>query len=222
MSGAWTFTIFTRFLGPCFFVFSWLRLFVLGSFVGFRVFFDSVELAFLVGGGDGGRFAGPAALDLDEAAFECPDETGVDGVFLVEVLESGGFVEGIVGGDDVFDGAVFLDDGLDAGAGFENFAVEHGVDGETGAAVGPLEVGDFADDGVFVVVERLVFGDVGVEELVEFAAVLVAQQGGVRRYEEFESGGAFAVGDGVAFGLLFSGCGLRAFGLRAILAGDLG
>lgn len=101
--------------------------------------------------------------------------------------------------------------GFEARAGFENFAVEHGVDGETGAAVGSLEAGDFADGGVFVFVECLVFGDVGVTEFVEFAAVVVDQEGGVRRNEEFEGGGAFAVGDGIATGLPLSGSGFRAF-----------
>ena len=207
---------YSLFGGGCF-VISSLLAFVLGSFGGFRgffvffVFFGSVELAFFIGGGDGCRFAGPAALDEDETAFECSDEAGVEGVFLVEVLESNGFVEGIVGGDDVFHRAVFLDDGFEGGAGFENFAVERGVDGEAGAEVGPLEVGDFADDGVFVLVEGLVFGDVGVVERVECEAVLVDQEGGVRRYEEFEGGGAFAVDDGIATGLPFSSFGFRAF-----------
>ncbi len=43
-------------------VFSRLRFFWLGSFAGFGVFFDSVQAALLVAGGDGGRFTGPGGV----------------------------------------------------------------------------------------------------------------------------------------------------------------
>ena len=179
------------------------------------------DIRVLVITGSGRGFC--AGLDLDQAAL-LPDMTPIEmfagqetwarsiaGFRHMEkpvIAAVNGFVacEGFLGGERDFEIAEFGDGAGCASGLAHEFAIEYGGFGLFIANGFPLEIGDFSDECLFGVVVGTVLGAEVVEHFVEGLAVFVGKAGGVGRDDEFESLGAFAMGDGVA-GACFLACG---------------
>ena len=157
-----------------------------------------------------------AALEAGDAVFELID---------LAVEEADGAVVGVeVGG------------GADHGVHFEEFGREGGgnlgvvdegeipVHGDAGVEARdfPAGDGDAFDDVAGGFVDGLVNSKEAFDEAGVFLAFLIAEDGGVRRDEEFEFGGVFAGFDGVAAGRGFALVSGGSMGFGAVFAGDTG